>query len=807
MKLTFFLTTLLLIFTNLNGFAQKTTYNWYFGQNAGIDFNTSPPTKLTNSAMRTVEGTTCISDPNTGQILFYTNGDSIWNRNHQLMPNGSGLGGHYSSTQSAVAVPDPGNSNRYYVFTVYAQANLYAPFCCGSAGLNYNIIDMTLDNSLGDVLIKNQLLLSPTTEKLCAVQHCNGKDFWIVTHQWGTNKFYSYPLTASGIGTPVISNEGTAHQDAGSNNGWETIGYMRISPNAKLLALAISQQIKRVELFSFDNNTGIVGDSLFTDPAFTNNCGTSGPYGVCFSPDNSKLYVSYNVPGVGGSCSDISAIYQYNLAAGSGAAMLASRTVIQSSSSMQYGALQIGPDQKIYIAKAAQSTLDVINNPNGLGVACGYVANGFNLNTFSGHYQSALGLPNFCENLLNPPLRCYLYFTGCLGQDSVLFLDTLLIPPYTFSWNFDDPSSGAQNFSTLQNPTHNYPAISIYNVTLTITKECQTITITKPVNTLGHFAVDAGPDTIVCTGDSYLIPTEGGANYMWTPTTGLSCTTCQNPIATPVITSTYIVNVSTNTPGCIDADTVVLNVIDKTQLTVTPSTSACPGASVSLGASGAQTYQWSPSTGLSATNIPNPTATASTFITYTIIGTYSSCVPDTETITILVYSPPSIDAGEDQTIYAGESASLNATSNAVTFAWSPPETLNYPNNNNPIASPTITTTYTVTVTDGNGCTAMDTVIVRVLLDEADIYVPNAFSPNGDGINDKLEYFAKNIQNIDFRIYNRWGQLLYQTNVLGDFWNGIYKRMPQETGVYVYVIDAISKGGKAIHKSGNFTLLR
>ncbi len=799
--------TLISLLILLQAEAQKTAYTWYFGKYAGIDFNVNPPTKINNSAMRTVEGTSCVSDPTTGQILFYTNGDSIWNKNHQLMPNGFGLGGHFSTSQSAVAVPDPGNSNRYYVFTIYAQANLYAPFCCGSGGLNYNIVDLTADNGLGDVIIKNQPLLTPTTEKLCAVQHCNGQDYWIVAHQWGTNNFYSYPLTPAGIGTPVISSEGTVHQDVGSANAWETIGYMRISPNAKMLAVAISQEVKRVELFSFDNNTGIVGDSLFSDAVFPNTCGTSGPYGVCFSPDNSKLYVSYNVPGVGASCSDVSAVYQYNLNATTGAAMLASRTTVQTSNNIQYGALQIGPDQNIYIAKSGLPQLDVIQNPNATGAACGYTLNAFNLNTFSGPYQSLLGLPNFCETLLNPPLRCYLYFQGCLGLDSILFLDTLLTPPYTFSWNFGDPASGAANFSTDQNPTHNYPAIDIFNVTLTITKECQVINITKPVNTLGSFEVDAGPDTTVCVGDSYTILTAGGSNYSWTPALGLSCTDCQNPVATPLTPTTYIVNVSTAIPGCVDADTVILNAISKTELTVSQSTAVCPGTTLDLSASGAQSYQWTPTTGLSATNISNPTATINSNITYTIIGAYANCTPDTETISILLFTPPVVDAGEDQTIYESESAALTAISTAIIYNWLPEASLDNPTSTNVVATPTATTTYTVIVTDLNGCTSADTVIVFVLPDDAYIYVPNAFSPNGDGINDKLEYFAKNITHIDFRIYNRWGQMLYQSNVPGDFWNGTYKRLPQDIGVYVYVVDALSKGGKPIKLSGNFSLLR
>ncbi|HZF99549.1 MAG TPA: hypothetical protein VEY71_01030, partial [Chitinophagales bacterium] len=277
--------------------AQLYNRTWYFGGNAGIDFNQTPPVKLINSAMNTNEGCASISDPATGEILFYTNGDTVWNREHQPMPNGFGLGGHYSTSQAALIVPAPGNPQLFYVFTVYAQANEYINFCCGSGGLNLNVVDMTLDGGLGDVTVKNQLVLTPTAEKLTAVKHCNGVDYWVLTHEWDSDNFFAFPLTAAGLGTPVISSVGMVHADVGSGNSWETIGHMRISPNGKRLALAASQQLNRVELFDFDNTTGVVSNLIFSDENYPNVCGFTGPYGVCFSPDNSKLYISVNVGG------------------------------------------------------------------------------------------------------------------------------------------------------------------------------------------------------------------------------------------------------------------------------------------------------------------------------------------------------------------------------------------------------------------------------------------------------------------------------------------------------------------------------
>ena len=182
--------------------AQKEGNIWYFGVNAGLDFNSGAPHALTNGVLSTLEGSSSIADVN-GNLLFYTDGITVYNNNHLQMPNGSGLLGHWSSTQSALIVPQPESSNIYYIFTTYFQ---------GGFGFYYSIVDMSLQGGLGDVTTKNIALFNPVTEKQTAVRHENGCDLWVITHEYRTLNFRAYLVNDAWIDTtPVISSVGSVH--------------------------------------------------------------------------------------------------------------------------------------------------------------------------------------------------------------------------------------------------------------------------------------------------------------------------------------------------------------------------------------------------------------------------------------------------------------------------------------------------------------------------------------------------------------------------------------------------------------------
>lgn len=167
---------LLLILANTNLLAQKEANNWFFGEKAGLDFSSGSPVAISSGQLSTVEGCATVSDKN-GVLLFYTNGENVWNSKHQVMPNGTGLQGGYSSTQSAIVVPFPGNDSLYYIFTTAQEKNPY--------GLRYSIVNMKKDNGLGDVVAKNVLLLNNVYEKVSAVKKVNCPEYWVVTKKMG----------------------------------------------------------------------------------------------------------------------------------------------------------------------------------------------------------------------------------------------------------------------------------------------------------------------------------------------------------------------------------------------------------------------------------------------------------------------------------------------------------------------------------------------------------------------------------------------------------------------------------------------
>jgi gliding motility-associated-like protein len=383
------LSSLLLIFlflSNLKAFAQKEYNIWYFGTNAGVDFNSGSPVTITNSAMATFEGTVSISDGN-GSLLFYSDGRTIWNRDHLPMPNGTGLLGHESACQSVLAVPKPGSSTIYYIFTVDAIENNL------QNGLRYSILDMSLSGGLGNLTTKNVLLETPVTERLTAVRHSNGTDYWIITHKWNSNGFSAYLLSSTGLAaTPIVSNVGSVH----NGNIGNAIGQLKSNKLGTKLALAI-RDVGKFELFDFNATTGVVSNAVSSSASY------SVAVGVEFSADGSKLY---------GAAAFQNAIYQFNLAS---ASPFASGIQIGSGINIPT-AMQIGPDNKIYCTERDGFYLGMINNPNTLGTACNYVKNGIHL----GGKKVWFGLPNIIEGNPEPKVHLGQDTTLCYGQTLLL---------------------------------------------------------------------------------------------------------------------------------------------------------------------------------------------------------------------------------------------------------------------------------------------------------------------------------------------------------------------------------------------------
>ena len=252
-------------------------------------------------------------------------------------------------------------------------------------------------------------------------------------------------------------------------------------------------------------------------------------------------------------------------------------------------------------------------------------------------------------------------------------------------------------------------------------------------------------------------------------------------------------------------DSIVLFIADSYPLDAWPEdTLICPGESVTLQASGATTYLWTPDEFLDTTDGDMVTTTPEETITYTVTGYFYDCT-DTRNLTIEV-EEPSADAGMDVTIYNGSDTQLEATGGA-TYVWSPADGLSDPNISDPIASPEESTTYVVAVTTDLGCTYFDSVNVVVLF-EPQVYIPNAFTPNNDGVHDQLNVLIFNeVTPLDFSIYNRWGEKVFQTSNMSSGWDGSVNGVDQEIGTYMYIFVALDERGNEFTLTGTVTLLR
>ncbi len=276
----------------------------------------------------------------------------------------------------------------------------------------------------------------------------------------------------------------------------------------------------------------------------------------------------------------------------------------------------------------------------------------------------------------------------------------------TFTWT---PTTGL-SCTNCASPTATPTTTTTYIVTGIDTNGCSAKdTVTVFVNP--QPLVSAGTNKTICLNDSVQLLATGAATYTWSPATGLSCTNCASPKAGPSATTIYTV-IGTDANGCMDTATVTVKVNPLPVISAGANKSICSGSSVQLTATGAATYNWSPTSGLSCGNCPNPTASPTTTTVYTITGVDTNGCIGTGQVTVVVNPLPSVSAGSNQSICANDSAQLQATG-ADTFTWTPSTGLSCTNCANPKASPTTTTIYTVTGTDTNGCVNTSTVTVTV----------------------------------------------------------------------------------------------
>ncbi len=326
---------------------------------------------------------------------------------------------------------------------------------------------------------------------------------------------------------------------------------------------------------------------------------------------------------------------------------------------------------------------------------------------------------------------------------------------------------------------------------------------------------DAGPDKFICPGEEVMLEGSGGFTYLWEPSLGLSADNVANPLANPSVTRTYTLTTQTSN-GCEETDEVTVTVYTPPNVFAGLDVTICGGDEVTLSATGAISYEWTPSGGLNTTSgetvIASPTITTN----YVVVGTDDNGCSSSAEVEVFVNPQPDISASASQTtidvaLPVPESATLTAlSSGGVNYSWTPLDgILTDPNSSSVEVQPSDTTTYYVTVTDANGCTNIDSITINVI-GFYEVFLPTAFSPNADGINDTYAPIIIGLtpdrRLIDFSIYNRWGELVFISKDRFFGWDGTIGGTPQPLGTYVIVVRSEVFGEGIVHREA-FQLVR
>ncbi len=722
---------LVLILFFQNSFGQKEGNIWYFGSMAGMDFNGGAPVALTNGQIFTTEGSASIADAN-GNLLFYTEGVNVYNRLHVLMPNGNGLMGGTSASQSAIITPFPGVSSKYYIFTVPNTAG---------GGLRYSIVDMTLAGGNGDITSKNiSLLATNVAEKLTATYHRNGVDFWVAVHDNGGNNFYAFQVSGSGVTGPVISTVGAVHN---GTNPWT--GCMKFSPKGDKMAVCL-YGTQQADLLDFDNSTGI-----FSNPATITYPTTFFTYGVEFSESGKTLYIG-NVDYTPGQ------IYQYDMQAGSNAAIITTGQIIYTNNVNILGSMQLGPDGKIYFVRYGLAFAGAIEFPDVIGSGC--TPNDVAVSLGTGTAQ--LGLPDFLSGIYRVPVNV----TGfCLGDTTYFSLpDTGNLA--SVAWNFRDVASGIYNTSTLFNPGHVFTNPGNYLVQLISTYLNASVdTLIIPVHIYANVNVNLGTDTTICIGESITLNAFSSAatDYLWQDNS-----TSTTFIAS--ITGVYYVTVSN--AGCSATDTINLTVVTCSAPVAqfqTVNAAICPGTCTDFNnlSTNATSYQWFfPGANPSVSTDVNPI-----IICYNTPGSYDVTLIATDgTLIDTLVIPNYISVypfPAPQGIYQNGDT-LFANQGAISYQWYG-NGIFIPGATNYYYVATTSGIFSVVATDGNGC-EVEAVIFDVVAGISQPSIDNAqltLYPNP--VNDKLtiripDSVTGKSEINSIRIFDALGQLVIEITI-------------------------------------------
>jgi gliding motility-associated-like protein len=832
-------------------FSGREHATWAYRQ-CMIDFSNDPPLSVSNA----YSGFECYSQwcDADGELLLYLNGTRVFNRNHQLMPGGNlGIALAASSTHGII-LPWPGADSLYYVIAPESNDSHTGP-----KTLYYAVVDMSLAGGLGAVSVSKQTLLTMSSERVAAVRHCNGRDWWLLGRSADSNTWYAWPITPDGIQPAVVSQLGYETQFQTGGNCASSAGQLHISPDGRRVAIAYARNLCLggthfvIELLDFSAATGTLMNASTVVQAHLEG------YSVQFSPDNNKLYYSRH-QGTGGG----GELYQVDL-------LSADLTTVQifppsaepSLWTNAYSGLATGPDGRIYASDYTQPWLHVIADPNEPGEACNYIwqgldispgVSGLGLPTMpSGHWRphapwlSGQRRPRLCDTLTYTVSHTcsadtwtewrYLGANTLLSEDA----DSVRIAfntPGTDTLIATRHSPCAVVSDTLLLQVAAPPALA---VTLTDSLLCPGATAMlaiAPAATTRRLLLPDGtvmsalPDTLT------LGPITADACYTLTLGAEGACDTtlsfCLRALPTYATYDTLtrcvgeaalIHGVAVSEPGdyamsytaangCDSLSSVTLHILSTPDVVADAAAPTCPGLSdgyILLDAVPGLSYAWSD-------GAAGPERLALPAGTYTVTVSIGAACDTVLSFTLTAPPEVSVTLPAGGSLLAGDSLQLQPLilpPGAYTYTWTPSDGLSCADCPDPVAAPAHSTAYTLVVTDLQGCTYVAGTLIEVREPQIEppihrLYFPTAFSPNGDGINDTWQVQGSGTLWLErMEVYDRWGGLVWSCQGDADLcaWDGHTRGKAVSPGVYTWLIVLHHPDGTTRQYQGEVAVVR
>jgi len=701
---------------------------WYVGQNSGIDFTGDEATAISGGMMTAPGGGATMSDA-FGNLLLYTDGITVWNKNHQVMFNGTGLQGNPNTSQTVIVVPRPLHRDRYFIFTTDAREDNTPN------ALRYSEVDMSLQGGLGAVISKNNLLLEDVSEKITAIFHENNQDFWLYTHTWNTNDFYAYQITAEGIiAPPVISTIGSVYSGAitsgrGSFRALDQYYFSRVVVTLPDLGIfdKFDLEPKTGKIYNYEELSSIYEKAAFAE----------------ISSAGTRMYTT-SING--------KELYEYDINGNSAGGIINSCRLLATGDSL--GDLRMGSDGLMYVLSSINHTLNSID----------YTFDEFYDSPYYGRLATynedviafntdikTIGLPNTIARYGHSSGINYTNF--CYG-DSIPF--TPLFPNSIDSvhWSFDDPASGSENYSKAMRPVHKFRSIkNPFLVQARVFARGNEEVLEQYIYFPGIFSL--GNDTTVCFNDNETMVLNPLINnvhsYQWQDGS-------TNPTYEVTKPGTYWLEVISEYWDCTIRDSIVISSFPKPIADLGNDTTICTGKTLLLEAGNTGSgYQWQDGSTDSTFLVSQPG-----WYRVTITSPFG-CIA-TDSIQVFYLTPPAIDLGIDTTICEGTELLLDGYLPGVTYRW-------HDNSKEATFNVTQAGTYWV---DGaiDICAARDSIVVKTVKNCFDnLFAPNIITPNGDGWNDYFTLLTGDTEEIwELEVYNRIGQLVYRSTNYQNEWD-------------------------------------